>query len=354
MEGMLQPIRQFFSNSFLALLLSYHTFLLLFAILRFLRVEWWWMALLNTFALWLFVPLFITLPLTAILRAKRSGMYGIVAWVCGAIFLIPAYAPLPRPSIDPDTPTFTLITYNFLDSNRDKDTSVAWLRQSNADVLLLEEISSRSTVASLDPLREVYPYEASIQGDNRILSKYPFLEEDVVQLTSSIPMRLALRVVIAPHNQPIALYSVHMWLPEEGKANIPVNLSRFPFLSRMPFSMILSYNEKDRNANIRDILAHLATEPYPHIVAGDFNMSATSLIYSELDAVLDDAQRTAGNGIGMTWPVGNTLNTNLRLLPPLLRIDYVWYSAGLVALSTLVGEPIGSDHLPMTVTMAIQ
>jgi vancomycin resistance protein VanJ len=351
---MLSTIRQFFSHILLALLLSYHTFLLLFAILRFLRVEWWWMALLNTFALWLFVPLLISLPLVVVLRAKRSRVYGLLALVCGAIFLIPAYAPLARPSAEPDTPTFTLITYNFLDSNREKDASVAWLRQSNADVLLLEEISSRNTVASLEPLRELYPYEAFIQGDNRILSKYPFLEEEVIQMTSTTPTRLALRVVIAPHDQPIALYSVHMWLPEEGKANIPVNLSRFPFLSRMPFSMMLSYNEKDRNANIRDILTRLATEPYPHIVAGDFNMSATSLIYGELDAVLDDAQRTAGSGMGMTWPVGNVLNSNLGLLPPLLRIDYVWYSAGLEALNTIVGEPIGSDHLPMTVTMAIQ
>jgi endonuclease/exonuclease/phosphatase (EEP) superfamily protein YafD len=34
-------------------------------------------------------------------------------------------------------------------------------------------------------------------------------------------------------------------------------------------------------------------------------------------------------------------------IPPLVRIDYIWHSAGLRALQAWQGPAIGSDHLPL-------
>jgi endonuclease/exonuclease/phosphatase (EEP) superfamily protein YafD len=49
-------------------------------------------------------------------------------------------------------------------------------------------------------------------------------------------------------------------------------------------------------------------------------------------------------GLAPTWPANG-------IWPyPLVRLDYVWHSEGLQALSAELGPRLGSDHLPLIVT----
>jgi endonuclease/exonuclease/phosphatase (EEP) superfamily protein YafD len=57
---------------------------------------------------------------------------------------------------------------------------------------------------------------------------------------------------------------------------------------------------------------------------------------------LNDEQRTGG-----------LRNTNDAGSTPLQRIDYVWHSAGLVALTAGLGQAGGSDHLPVVVRIRL-
>ena len=61
---------------------------------------------------------------------------------------------------------------------------------------------------------------------------------------------------------------------------------------------------------------------------------------------MHDSFREAAIGLGATWPA------NAAPWPPLLRLDYVWHSDGLRAVSAETGPHLGSDHLPLVVTLA--
>ena len=56
--------------------------------------------------------------------------------------------------------------------------------------------------------------------------------------------------------------------------------------------------------------------------------------------------RDAGIGLGTTWPVLRSGWLG-RLLPPLMRLDYIWHSAHFQVTDAQVGPALGSDHLPL-------
>lgn len=79
-------------------------------------------------------------------------------------------------------------------------------------------------------------------------------------------------------------------------------------------------------------------------------MSDASLIYDEIAARMQDGWREAGNGAGRTWPVAAAIGLP-RMIQPFLRIDYIWHSAALRATAAEVGADIGSDHLPVSLSL---
>jgi endonuclease/exonuclease/phosphatase (EEP) superfamily protein YafD len=81
-------------------------------------------------------------------------------------------------------------------------------------------------------------------------------------------------------------------------------------------------------------------------------MSDQAVIYGDLAARLGDSFREAGAGFGMSWPAG--LSEELPdILPPLMRLDYVWHSGHFRAVNADQGPDLGSDHLPLVATLEI-
>ncbi|MGB1286562.1 MAG: endonuclease/exonuclease/phosphatase family protein, partial [Aggregatilineales bacterium] len=151
------------------------------------------------------------------------------------------------------------------------------------------------------------------------------------------------RVVIDMNGREIAIYNIHLDMPADSATQIDA-----PFLPEY----ITNYNTTKRNQQIDALLTHLETEDLPYIVVGDFNTSDTDPIYGELAANMTDAFRSAGSGFGLTWPAGASEEQNSNL-PLLMRLDYVWYSQSIQALSAVPGPVLGSDHLPLSVVVEI-
>ena len=64
---------------------------------------------------------------------------------------------------------------------------------------------------------------------------------------------------------------------------MPIGASRLPQLeSHYILQTALSYNSSARDAEITRLLARLGAEPYPYVVAGDFNMSEDATTYSKI------------------------------------------------------------------------
>ncbi len=154
-------------------------------------------------------------------------------------------------------------------------------------------------------------------------------DENVIEMTQA-------RVVVDTGSAQIAVYGIHLYVPAGRTSNAPLSF----------------YNAVPRDSQIRNLLARLDDEPLPYIVAGDFNMSDQSLIYNELAAVLSDSFREAGTGLGTSWPNAQRFGMS-SLIPPLVRIDYIWHSGEFRAISATQGPYLGSDHLPVYATLAL-
>ena len=342
----------------------YASMVAIFTILRLLRIsDVWLIDLANTFAPYWYMPLGLTLPVSIMLtrrrqvdiaarlrkpkrrviapgsRGRRSALLQIVLIAIGLYwFALPTlYHPVDPPQGD----TFSVITFNVQGHNQELETATDWLLAAEADVIVLQE-TAEGYDHRLARLYDVYAHEDHIEGSVRIFSRYAILEREILTIEDD-PGRLALRLALDANGRELAVYAVHFVLPQSTAKS-------YGFAPDFGIEFALRYDERRRNAQIRRLLKILESETRPFLLVGDFNMSDASLIYDEIAAQLRDAWRSAGSGAGRTWPVAEVIGWP-QVIQPLLRIDYVWHSERLRAVEALVGEAIGSDHLPLKVVL---
>lgn len=293
----------------------------------------WWLSLLNTFALFLFIPLLAALP-TAWLKHWRLGF----AFSCflsgvGLLWFGPALSFGHQNA--PKGLRLEVITYNM---RANPEGLESWLRDLNADVVLLQEIPENYTEGAT-ALLETYPYQMSqseVWG-NAVLSRHPLAKMSDVG-TDKIQR---LEMDIGRRN--IALYNAHpRW---------PIGEPRFFSLPWFELNAFLRYDDSIRNQQIHTLIASLQREPLPYIMVGDFNMSQYAATYEQIAEVAQDAFREAGTGWGNTWPAD--LQSNLPV-PLLLRLDYIWYSEAFDVDDVERGPELASDHLPVRATLVLR
>ncbi|MCY3832890.1 MAG: endonuclease/exonuclease/phosphatase family protein [Chloroflexi bacterium] len=345
----------------------YASLLALFTLLRLLRVSGPPLIdLANAFAPFLFMPLVVSFPLSILVTRGSYGAeharkrlsrlskpaeaaaepshpprWSVLLQICLiAIGLYSFAAPgMYQPVEPPAGATFSVVTFNVQGSNAELERATNWLLETAPDLIVLQE-TAQGYDQRLAPLYDVYAHEDHIEGSARIFSRYAILERDILIIEDE-PGREALRLLLNLDGPELAVYALHFTLPLNPRAQVDPDADIGP-------EALFRYNEARRNAQIRRFLDIVAREESPYIVAGDFNMSDSSLIYDEVAALMADAWRGAGNGAGRTWPVAEAIGLP-RVIQPLLRIDYIWHSPALRPASATVGEPIGSDHLPVTV-----
>ncbi|MDQ7027162.1 MAG: endonuclease/exonuclease/phosphatase family protein [Anaerolineae bacterium] len=329
-----------YRNFWLSLLNIYHLLLGIYWILRSLfGGTFWWLALLNTFALFVIIPLLLTVPVTLLLRGKRSTAIAIIL----TVIAIAKYVPLPKPAPPPSNDTIRVISYNVWNRNPQLNSDIDWLLEQDADVIVLVEAVNHH-LPVLSRLMNHYAYQYTLVGGIMIVSRYPILENQIVVLEvadSENKGRVALRSQLDVNGQAISVYSVHLSVPRSPAQH-------FPFVPYQRFIYTIQhYDESRRNAQIAVLLEYVGKENNPVLIMGDFNMSHTSAIYDDFVAAgLVDSYAAAGNGFGLSWSLKPSL-------PPVLRIDYVWHSSSLRTVQAQIGERRGSDHLPVIVDIAL-
>lgn len=310
----------------------------------FLRVVWgdafWWLALAHTLALWLFMPLFVVAPLIIWISLRRKQHRYAFLQAC---LLVLASAWLLRPLLPkqitpPTKPTLTAINLNVWKDSEDAERIIQWLVEADADLIVIHETLGRDW----RDLLPYFPYIHVANGDTRIFSKHRFLAEDKLRLENRPPRSLFFpRVEIELAEQRIAVYGVHLVNPH--------GTPRLPFLpNAFPYHLLFGYDDTRRDEQLDYLLGHVQTENYPYIVLGDFNISHTSPDYDRIAQHMQDAYAIAGTGLGLTWPIEAD-----SLLPPLLRLDYIWYGNGLRVVHAETGPNVGSDHLPVLAVLEL-
>ena len=97
-----------------------------------------------------------------------------------------------------------------------------------------------------------------------------------------------------------------------------------------------------RAAQVDLLKKHMASSPYPVILAGDFNDTPTSYTYNKLSSGLGDSFVECGSGL-----LNNTYAGQL----PSFRIDYILHSGHFRAIAYMRPAIDLSDHYPITATL---
>ncbi|MBN2305515.1 MAG: endonuclease/exonuclease/phosphatase family protein [Anaerolineae bacterium] len=236
-----------------------------------------------------------------------------------------------------DGPRLTVATYNTLSSTSDPARVVNVIAGLDADIVGLQELGPVHTDRIADELAEQYPYQSlhpalPVHGVG-LLSRYPILEATAFEPVPGAMLHM--RAVLDVDGVRLTVYVAHPPPPKQA------------------FSP-LTYNAEYRDRQIAilrdDYLTH---DTGPVIVMGDFNMTDQSDAYRALDRLLDDAYREAGRGLGFTFP--GSIKSALVVMPPLLRIDYVWYNTYFVAVDAWkVNDSGTSDHYPVAAILTLK
>jgi vancomycin resistance protein VanJ len=306
----------------------------------------WVLAFVHNFTPFLFVPLLILIPVALIARWHPLTGLLVALGLWATVWIAPRFISTQTPTI---APTLKVVTFNVWGNNTQLDDAVTWLREQDADVVLLQEIpldwqASGVPLEDLYPYRMVQPQSVKLWGD-ALLSKHPFEDNGDFHLQDDMrnPMLYA---DIAINGQTIRFYNTHLYMPvrEQSRITVPPGMRFVELAAR--------YDEGGRNSQIAFLLAEAGQSSYPAVFGGDFNMSDNSPTYHRLTPYLVDSVRSVGGGFSPTWPVAESLGLP-GLLPSLVRIDYIWHTSDLVTVTAETGPRLGSDHRPVVAELAL-
>lgn len=307
--------------------------------------RWHWLFLLNSFAVYLFLP-GLALPLVAWRSGQRwpwlLGCGLLIVWLSGDGGLL-----LPR---RPSTPTgasvLTVMSYNMLAANYQTSRIVATIEAADADVVAIQELNHAATIALLTDLSARYPYQVLDPHDDTsgmgVISRYPIraVAESPLEGWRGSHQLLALDLA----GQPVHLINMHAVAPAPPLAGDHAN-----------------WLNRQREAEAQAIVDWLRRHPGPAIVLGDLNATPRSHAYASLAVALDDAWRQAGWGLGHTWPgaasPGSPVPTLFGLTAPLwlVRIDYVLVTRHWQTTQARLGDWDGvSDHRPVLARLSLR
>jgi len=175
-----------------------------------------------------------------------------------------------------------------------------------------------------------------------IFSKYPVVNMGMIWLTEHWDLNQCLYADIKKNGRIFRIYVVHLksigfdpedyrYLEEVASPGTPDVGSSRRIGSKLKHAFLL------RGEEVKKIKQHMATCPYPYIVAGDFNDTPSSYAVNQMAIGLKNAFREKGSGLGRTY------NGNF----PNYQIDYVMTSPAFEVLNYGVIRKKLSDHYPV-------
>lgn len=298
--------------------------LLVIAVVRVVAFDrFHWFLLADAYALWVFLPAYVIGVAALLFRARRLAAAALVLVVVQLAWVLPpVFRSVDVPAAAAAAPHLRVVSANVNYENRRHRAVLAELVRTDADVILLQEVTPAwRTAIERSPLVRRYPYRVvrtrADAGGQAVLSRLP-LAQVVVHRTGGWPVITA-RVRVG--GRTVHLVDVHPAAP----------LTSFAFSRR----------QQDA------ITAFVRALPRPRLVAGDFNASPYNEWYGRmLELGLREAHEAVGRPWATTWPNGE------KLLPP-LRLDHVFADASLVPLAAREGRGAGSDHRPIVVDVAV-
>ncbi|BDA75081.1 hypothetical protein CAL7716_092470 [Calothrix sp. PCC 7716] len=311
-------------------------YVILFAVWILLRLVFfdslWWLAIINTVALYIFVPLLLLLPPALLWRQWRLLLglgfpLGVFLAFYGSLFL-PQLPSLAYKAVQPE---ITVMSFNMLFSNNDYDEIGRMIKANTPDIVGIQEVPLNGDAVWIKRFSSEYPYYAFRpveEGHNvGIISRFPI---ENVTILSNPPMRRALSATVNVN---------------KGRVNKSLQVIVSHLTPNYPSNEFIKFAHEwyTRRANeVTYIRTLIQQRRLPTIMLCDCNYVDTSQAYARTHEVMKDSFREVGWGFGHTYrgpffPIG--------------RIDFVWYTKELEAVEAWVPDGGGSDHLPVAVRL---
>ncbi len=314
----------------------------------------WWLGLVNSLSLYWFLPTIIFLPYALFTRQLYLISLSIISFALfffrhGKYFLpCPVY--LIHEKDQPEN-SITFMTYNLLQSNQNIQDVIQVIRNSNAEIVFLQELNPLLEDGIRNKLSEVYPHQiygmrsqTSKIARNGILSKYPLeqINDSIGGTWSSDPL-----ICKATHQKwAFFLINIHAFPHRFGTANLR--------------EIALSHQIREHSNKL--LLSYIEKIAEPIVVSGDFNTTDQNSAYQIIQKRLMDSWLEAGCGLGHTFGIREDTLTNRKLpksitqlLPKwIVRIDYIFHSKHWVPVEVKMGQWDGySDHRPIIAKLVL-
>ncbi len=249
----------------------------------------------------------------------------------------------PRQTIS--TNRLTVLTFNLHGESEVLEPILTILRDSDAEIIALQELSLEAADCFKTVLADQYPHQALFADEiasrgQGILSRYPISAQTYWRNPGVARHSLGhLRVVVDFPSTPITVYNTHPLHP--GMAND-------------------GFSTRPRGAEIDIVLEQAAKDSGAVLIMGDFNMTDQNEDYQRITAQFGDTFHAVGNGMGFTFPDLSSFQSLPHYWPlpirlfPFLRLDYIFHNAAFQPIAARVWPTAGgSDHRPMWAELAL-
>lgn len=308
--------------SFIGLMQIGCIFVTTFSIVSIFDSYYWLFELLTHFKLQYFFLSLVLVGGFTVLKRRIFLVIALFSLLINAVFIVPFYLKPSFKSSENNSREIKLLHSNVLTSNRQFSILIEQIQIEDPDVVLLQEVDSW-WISALTPIQSDYEYKIEI----------PRRDNFGIALYSKIP---------------ISNHYIRDW----GEAGLPSieaemvldNVS-FNFIATHPLPPVSKRNYDARNSQILGVSSRVRELKNAKIVMGDLNTSAWSSDYKTLESDTGLYNAARGFGIFPTWPT--------RLLPMMIPIDHCLVSNHFTVVEVRQGKDIGSDHLPLIVTLKI-
>ncbi|QCX76147.1 Endonuclease/Exonuclease/phosphatase family protein [Streptomyces sp. YIM 121038] len=213
----------------------------------------------------------------------------------------------------------SVVSHNVHDGNPDPRRTARDLAASGADVIALQELTSRTAPVYERTLASAYPYHA-VRESVGLWSKRPLRAAEPLAI---MPWTRALRATVDTPKGPLAVYVAHL-------ASIRVHPSS-------------GFATEKRNEAGARLAGFVREERLPRVVVvGDLNGTTDDRALRPLTSRLRSAQEEAGQGFGFSWPAAF----------PVVRLDQI-LARGVTPVSAWTLPRTGSDHLPVAASFRL-
>lgn len=272
----------------------------------------------------------IAVLIAAWFNRRRLLVCSAVVFLVGAVPELWMYLPSRRAEAS-NSPTLKVMSVNLMYGLGDHTRLLEQIERGRPDVLVFQEWTPDATRTLLPKLKDAYPHFSHEAREDAFGQAVFSRQAFVVPVRMYPPVsgfsepQMTLQVML--DGRPLTITNVHV-LP-------PLGVSYFAH----------------QRASVRLLAAWTgdrARQDRPDLLIGDFNaVPRSSMMRAMRNAGYRDAHAEAGWGRGVTWP-----RTGMLRLTPGIRLDHALTGERLISVQSEVGEPYGSDHLPIMITLA--